>query len=50
MSETVSAPTGQELETLPGAKPALELLDTVVERSGGQKRDGQRTMAAHVAS
>lgn len=49
MSETVSAPTGQELETLPGAKPALELLDTVVERSGGQKRDGQRTMAAHVA-
>lgn len=49
MSEIVSAPTGQELETLPGAKPALELLDTVVERSGGQKRDGQRTMAAHVA-
>ena len=49
MSETVSAPTGQELETLPGAKPALELLDTVVERSGGQKRDGQRTMAAHGA-
>lgn len=49
MSETVSAPSGQELETLPGAKPALELLDTVVERSGGQKRDGQRTMAAHVA-
>lgn len=49
MSETVSAPTGQELETLPGAKSALELLDTVVERSGGQKRDGQRTMAAHVA-
>ncbi|WP_237203554.1 ATP-dependent DNA helicase [Rothia endophytica] len=49
MSKTVSAPTGQELETLPGAKPALELLDTVVERSGGQKRDGQRTMAAHVA-
>lgn len=49
MSETVSAPTGQELETLPGAKPAVELLDTVVERSGGQKRDGQRTMAAHVA-
>lgn len=49
MSETISAPTGQELETLPGAKSALELLDTVVERSGGQKRDGQRTMAAHVA-
>ncbi|MDO4898784.1 MAG: ATP-dependent DNA helicase [Rothia sp. (in: high G+C Gram-positive bacteria)] len=49
MSDAVAAPTGQELETLPGAKDALELLDTVVERSGGQKREGQRTMAAHVA-
>ena len=49
MNEHVTAPTGQELETLPGAKPVLQLLDTVVERSGGQKRDGQRTMAAHVA-
>lgn len=41
--------TGQELETLPGAKDALNLLDEVVEATGGQKRDGQRTMAAHVA-
>lgn len=49
MNDHVTAPTGQELETLPGAKPVLQLLDTVVERSGGQKRDGQRTMAAHVA-
>lgn len=41
--------TGQELETLPGAKDALNLLDEVVEATGGQKREGQRTMAAHVA-
>ncbi|WP_237233045.1 ATP-dependent DNA helicase [Rothia nasisuis] len=47
MSHTV--PTGQEPETLPGAQPVVQLLDTVVERSGGQKREGQRTMAAHVA-
>lgn len=40
---------GDEPETLPGAKDALELLDTAVERSGGQRRDGQRLMAAHVA-
>ena len=49
MRETITAPTGQELETLPGAQPVLKLLDTVVERSGGQRRDGQRTMAAQVA-
>lgn len=41
--------TGQELETLPGAADVLDLLDAVVDASGGQKRDGQRTMAAHVA-
>ena len=41
--------TGQELETLPGAKDVLNLLDEVVEATGGQKREGQRTMAAHVA-
>ncbi len=41
--------TGQELETLPGAADVLDLLDSVVDASGGQKRDGQRTMAAHVA-
>ena len=35
--------TGQELETLPGAKDALNLLDEVVEATGGQKREGQRT-------
>ncbi len=49
MSQQISAPTGQEPETLPGAKPVLELLDQVVEASGGQRRVGQRTMAAHVA-
>lgn len=49
MSQQISAPTGQEPETLPGAKPVLELLDQVVEASGGQRRAGQRTMAAHVA-
>lgn len=32
-----------------GAAPALELLDALVEASGGQPRDGQRTMAAAVA-
>lgn len=49
MSQQISAPTGQEPETLPGAKPVLELLDQVVEASGGQRRAGQRTMAAQVA-
>lgn len=49
MTQPITAPTGAEPETLPGAAPVLALLDTVVERSGGQKRDGQRTMAAHVA-
>ncbi|MBF1676218.1 MAG: ATP-dependent DNA helicase [Rothia sp.] len=34
---------------MPGAKDALNLLDEVVEATGGQKREGQRTMAAHVA-
>ncbi|MEU6856602.1 DEAD/DEAH box helicase, partial [Rothia kristinae] len=43
------APTGAEPETLPGAKDALALLDTAIERTGGQRRDGQRIMAAHVA-
>lgn len=41
--------TGQELETLPGAKGALTLLDEAVAATGGQNRAGQRTMAAHVA-
>lgn len=41
--------TGQELETLPGAKEALTLLDEAVAATGGQNRAGQRTMAAHVA-
>ena len=41
--------TGQELETLPGAKDALTLLDEVVAATGGQNRAGQRTMVAHVA-
>ena len=41
--------TGQELETLPGAKDALTLLDEAVAAAGGQNRAGQRTMAAHVA-
>lgn len=48
-SQRIVAPRGDEPETLPGAKDALELLDTAVERTGGQRRDGQRTMAAHVA-
>ena len=41
--------TGQELETLPGAKDALALLDEAVAATGGQNRAGQRTMVAHVA-
>lgn len=41
--------TGQELETLPGAKDALILLDEAVAATGGQNRAGQRTMVAHVA-
>lgn len=41
--------TGQELETLPGAKDALTLLDEAVAATGGQNRAGQRIMAAHVA-
>ena len=41
--------TGQELETLPGAKDALTLLDEAVAATGGQNRAGQRTMAAYVA-
>ena len=41
--------TGQEFETLPGAKDALTLLDEAVAATGGQNRAGQRTMAAHVA-
>jgi ATP-dependent DNA helicase DinG len=36
-------------ETLPGAKDALDLLDTAVAAMGGQVRDGQRLMAAKVA-
>lgn len=49
MSGASEAPTGAEPETLPGAQPVLELLDTAVQRSGGQVRPGQREMAAHVA-
>ena len=41
--------TEQELETLPGAKDALTLLDEAVAATGGQNRAGQRTMAAYVA-
>ncbi len=41
--------TGQELETLPGAKDALILLDEAVAATGGQNRAGQRTMVAYVA-
>lgn len=41
--------TGQELETLPGAKDTLTLLDEAVAATGGQNRAGQRTIAAHVA-
>lgn len=41
--------TGQELETLPGAKDALTLLDEAVAATGGQNRAGQRTMVAYVA-
>jgi len=41
--------TGQELETLPGAKDALTLLDEAVAATGGQNRAGQRIMAAGVA-
>ncbi|NHU85170.1 ATP-dependent DNA helicase [Kocuria sp. JC486] len=36
-------------ETFPGALDALNLLDTAVEALGGQRRDGQRFMAAKVA-
>ena len=49
MTDNITAPTGAELETLPGAKPVLDLLDHVIEKTGGQKRFGQRRMAAHVA-
>ena len=49
MTDNITAPTGAELETLPGAKPVLDLLDHVIEKTGGQKRLGQRRMAAHVA-
>lgn len=41
--------TGQELETLPGAKDALTLLDEAVAATRGQNRAGQRTMVAYVA-
>ena len=62
MTESINAPknasgtapdgtrfTGQELETLPGAKDALTLLDEAVAATGGQNRAGQRIMATHVA-
>ena len=49
MTDNITAPTGAELETLPGAKPVLDLLDRAIEKTGGQKRLGQRRMAAHVA-
>ena len=49
MQESVSAPTGAEPETLPGAQPVLCLLDEVIEATGGQRREGQRLMAAYVA-
>ena len=36
-------------ETLPGAVDTLELLDSAVTALGGQRREGQRFMAAKVA-
>lgn len=42
-------PVSDRPETLPGAADALHLLDTAVEALGGQRRDGQRFMAAKVA-
>ncbi|MDO5618730.1 ATP-dependent DNA helicase [Kocuria sp.] len=59
MSTTVSPSAGirdgkgravtERPETLPGAADALHLLDTAVSALGGQRRDGQRFMAAKVA-
>lgn len=49
MNNKVTAPTGAEPRTLPGAAPVLELLDEVIEETGGQHRTGQRIMAARVA-
>ena len=40
--------TGQELETLPGAKDALTLLDEAVAAPGGPDRARQRPQAGHV--
>ena len=37
MTDNITAPTGAELETLPGAKPVLDLLDRAIEKTGGQK-------------
>lgn len=48
MSEEITAPTGAEPETLLGAQPVLTLLDEVIEATGGQRREGQRAMTAHV--
>ena len=49
----MSAPTNaagiSELRTLPGAAATLDLLDEVIEATGGSQRAGQQTMAAHVA-
>ena len=36
-------------ETLPGAVDTFELLDSAVTALGGQRREGQRFMAAKVA-
>ncbi len=44
-----SVPAGQEIERLPGAQEALDLLDHAIAVGGGQLRQGQRVMAAHVA-
>ena len=37
VTDNITAPTGMELETLPGAKPVLDLLDRAIEKTGGAK-------------
>ena len=49
VDETGRDITGQRPETFPGAQDTLELLDTAVTAMGGQRREGQRFMAAKVA-
>ena len=49
VDETGRDITGLRPETLPGAQETLRLLDTAVTAMGGQRRAGQRFMAAKVA-